>query len=85
MQADLNTTAPARVVYPISAHSASEFCRMAQACYRQDRNDLGHIFSGINAGNMTNRARWDWMFSVYRAWLVFNELPTEAEVANRPF
>ena len=53
-------------------HEASELCRFAQAAYRADQNDLGHLCSGVNAGDQVSIERYDRMMSAYREWLVFN-------------
>lgn len=54
-----------------TAHEASELCRFAQAAYRADRNDIGHLCSGVNAGCQVATERYDRMMSAYREWLVF--------------
>ena len=62
------------------AHDASEFCRFAQAAYRADRNDIGHLCSGINAGCQTTVDRFHLMKSLYCEWLA---LGTFGDVAER--
>lgn len=56
-----------------TASEASELCRMAQAAYRDGRNDIGHKASGINAGCQVDVAKYDRLMSCYRSWLVSGE------------
>lgn len=59
-----------------TADEKSEWSRMARAAYRENRNDIGHRFSGAAAlphdGALPIRT-FDSLQTDYRAWLMWNE------------
>lgn len=63
----------------VTAHDLSEWQRCAKAMYRNGRNVFGHKLSAAAAvlqhGDAISLERFDELQSVYRAWLVFNEMP----------
>lgn len=70
----------------VTAHCASEWSRMARAAYAADRNDVGHRYSMASAclqGSVLPARVYDALQSPYRAWLVFNELPSHAAIAEQ--
>ena len=55
-----------------------EWSRMAQAAYRANRNDLGHLFSAAASIAQNDRVRldsFDLLQTIYRQWLVFGRWP----------
>ena len=60
-------------------HTKLEWARMAQAAYRNGRNDIGHRYSGAAAlpeGAAMDIARYDALQHDYRNWLIADEYPT---------
>lgn len=59
-------------------HCKLEWSRLAQAAYSQDRNDVGHRFSGaasILDSQSLSLATYDSLQHDYRVWLIDNQFP----------
>lgn len=67
----------------VTDNDAREWSRMAQAAYRADRNEVGHRYSMGSAclHKCEIPARLFYAYQgPYRAWLVFGEWPTDAQM-----
>jgi len=57
----------------VTDHVQREWSRMAQDAYSNDRNDIGHKFSGaasIPRGSRLTCQAFDELQSLYRLWLI---------------
>ena len=57
----------------VTEHQKTEWSRMAQDAYRNNRNDIGHRFSGAAALPRNAAIRvdlYDDLMHTYRAWLI---------------
>lgn len=61
-------------------HEKNEWSRCAQAAYKAKRNDVGHKLSmaaALRNNESVPLGFYDSVQTVYRKWLVFNELPVQ--------
>jgi len=67
------TTKEHRAMITVIEHDKKEWSRMAMDAYRNDRNDIGHKFSGLAALRIGERLPvtvYDDAMVAYRRWLI---------------